>query len=280
MLKGCLVCGGGYTESRLPGLVRCEACGFVTANLDISDEELAELYGADYFHGNEYMDYVAEEESLRCNFRDRIRTLRTLVPRLSEKELFEIGCAYGFFLQEVAPVVKRAFGIDISGDAVQSARQDKGVEAVRGDYLKFDLQRPVDIITMWDTVEHLKRPDLFVSKAARDLRPGGILALTTGDIESLNARLRGKNWRMIHPPTHLHYFSVATITKLLNRHGFELIHASHPGNARKLRSVLYYIFALRMKRPAIYTALQARSPFNLQLTINLFDIMYVVARLN
>ena len=62
---------------------------------------------------------------------------------------------------------------------------------------------------MWDTIEHLKRPDLFVQKAAADLRPGGLIALTTGDIGSLNARLRGARWRMIHPPTHLHYFSVS-----------------------------------------------------------------------
>ena len=220
----CLVCGGCYGECRLPGLVRCEACGFVSANLDISDEELAAIYGEDYFHGNEYFDYVGEEESLRLNFRNRISTLRSLVPGLAEKELFEIGCAYGFFLQEVAPAVMRASGIDISVDAVRSAQTRRGVEAVCGDYLKFNLPRPVDIITMWDTIEHLKHPDLFVSKASSDLRPGGILALTTGDIESLNARLRGKKWRMIHPPTYLHYFSAATIAKLLYRHGFDVIH--------------------------------------------------------
>ncbi|AZO31538.1 MULTISPECIES: methyltransferase domain-containing protein [unclassified Mesorhizobium] len=276
--KMCLVCGGRYEESRFPGLVRCKACGFVAANLDISDEELATIYGEDYFHGNEYLDYIAEEESLRLNFRNRISTLRSLVSDLADKELFEIGCAYGFFLQEVAPVVRRASGIDISADAVRSAQGERGVDAVCGDYLKFDLPRPVDIIAMWDTIEHLKRPDLFVSKAARDLRTGGILALTTGDIQSLNARLRGKKWRMIHPPTHLHYFSTATITKLLNRHGFDVIHASHPGNSRKFRSVLYYIFVLRMKRPAIYAALQKIGLFNFSITINLFDIMYIIAQ--
>jgi len=244
----------------------------------ISDEELTTIYGEEYFHGKEYLDYAAEEESLRLNFRNRIATLRSLVPRMADAELFEIGCAYGFFLEEVAPSVRRAFGIDISTDAVRSARERKGVEAEFGDYLKLKLPYQVDMITMWDTIEHLKHPELFVAKASRDLRYGGHLALTTGDISSLNARLRGRHWRMIHPPTHLQYFSVATITKLLDRHGFDVIHVSHPGNSRKLRSILYAVLVLRMKWQAVYSTLQNLPLFNWPVTINLFDIMFVVAR--
>lgn len=274
----CLVCGGLLGNSVLPGLLRCEACGFVTANVSISDEELERIYGEDYFHGNEYLDYQAEEKSLRQNFRDRIRTLMAKVENFGDSDLFEIGCAYGYFLAEASADVRRASGIDISTDAVAAARAKRDVDAMCGDYLNYELGRTVDVITMWDTIEHLKRPDLFIAKAASDLQPGGYLALTTGDIDSLNARFRGKNWRMIHPPTHLHYFSVTTLTKLLNLHGFEVVHASHPGNSRNLRAILYYIMVLRLKRPKIYEALNASRLFDLRIKINLFDIMFVIAR--
>ena len=80
-------------------------------------------------------------------------------------------------------------------EAVRFARKDRGVQAQQGDYLVLQLGRKVDVITMWDTIEHLKRPDLFIAKAARDLKRGGIIALTTGDIGSVNARLRGRRWR-------------------------------------------------------------------------------------
>jgi 2-polyprenyl-3-methyl-5-hydroxy-6-metoxy-1,4-benzoquinol methylase len=274
----CLACGGAYQTSRLPGLVRCAACGFVSADLDLPDEKFAELYDADYFHGQEYLDYVAEEESLRINFRDRIATLKTFVPNWSKADLFEIGCAYGFFLSEIRNEVASASGIDISADAVRYAVEKSRVDAHQGDYLSFDLGRKVDVIAMWDTIEHLKRPDLFIAKAAHDLKPGGVIALTTGDIESLNARLRGPRWRMIHPPTHVHYFSVASVSKLLDRHGFDVVHVSHPGNSRTLRAMLYFVFALQMKRPGIYDALQSWPIFNLRLPLNLFDIMYVIGR--
>jgi 2-polyprenyl-3-methyl-5-hydroxy-6-metoxy-1,4-benzoquinol methylase len=274
----CLVCSESLGPSRLPGLVRCVACGFVTTSLGITDAELADLYGRDYFHGQEYHDYVAEADNLRLNFQRRIKVLKMLAPDLAAAELFEIGCAYGFFLNEISAHVRAASGIDISADAICHAVTKQNVNARAANYLAFDLGHPVDVIAMWDTIEHLRRPDLFVAKAARDLKPGGLLAITTGDIDALNARLRGKSWRMIHPPTHLHYFSAATLKRLLARHGFEVVHVSHPGNARKLRSVLYFISVLKANKPAVYQALERFPVFNLSLTVNLFDIMYVVGR--
>ena len=61
-------------------------------------------------------------------------------------------------------------------DGCGTAREDRGVEAQQGDYLALNLGRKVDAIVMWDTIEHLKRPDLFIAKAARDLKGGGIIA--------------------------------------------------------------------------------------------------------
>jgi SAM-dependent methyltransferase len=275
---GCLICGGKLRPSRLPGLVRCVGCGFVTTQIDISDAELNVLYGRDYFHGQEYLDYAAEADSLRTNFKRRLKVLNGVYPGLATAELFEIGCAYGFFLQEASSHVVKASGIDISVDAVKRATDDLNVDARVADYLSLELAQPVDLIAMWDTIEHLRRPDLFISKASRDLKSGGQIAITTGDIDSLNARLRGKSWRMIHPPTHLHYFSVATLGRLLDRNGFDVVHVSHPGNARKLRSVLYSLTKLKGNAPDVYDRLQSLSVFDRNITVNLYDIMYMVGR--
>lgn len=269
----CLICSSGLEPARVPGLVRCAVCAFVTTNLNLTDADLKKLYGYDYFHGQGYHDYLAEEESLRLNFRRRISVLQSLRPNLRSADLFEIGCAYGFFLNEVAPLVRKASGIDISADAIARAIADQKTDARVADYLSVQLPTPVDIITMWDTIEHLRRPDLFIAKTAQDLKPGGLLAITTGDIDALNARIRGKSWRMIHPPTHLHYFSVRTLSRLLERNGFEVVHVSHPGNSRKLRSMLY-----ALTKSSISQVLNRLPVLDMGLTLNLFDIMYVVGR--
>ena len=264
--------------SRLPGLLACTRCGFVSADLDLTDDDIAKLYERSYFHGDEYLDYAAEEESLRLNFRARLKTLARMVPDLRERDMFEIGCAYGFFLDEARRFARSVAGLDISEDAIAYGRGRFALDIAQGDYLNRPLGKKYGAIVMWDTVEHLQRPDLFVEKIHADLEPGGVLALTTGDIDSLNARLRGAKWRMIHPPTHLHYFSAATMRLLLERHGFDVMHLSHPGISRNLRSVLYYVLVWRTRKTGLYDALSPWRVFDLRLTVNMFDIMHVVAR--
>lgn len=275
-LPRCLVCDGRLHASPLGGLRCCAGCGFITADTDVAATDFAALYGETYFHGSEYLDYVEERESLRLNFAGRMSTLEEIAGGLRGKSLLEIGCAYGFFLEIAREHGVEARGVDIAADGVRYAQETLGVRAEVGDYLAVRTD-PVDLIVMWDTIEHLPRPDLFIGKAAADLRQGGLIAMTTGDIGSLNARMRGQCWRMIHPPTHLHYFSVATLSRLLARHGLDIVHVTHPGVSRRLHSILYLVLAHRLQARTLFRGATRILP-NVPLTLNLFDIMFVVAR--
>jgi SAM-dependent methyltransferase len=275
----CLVCGGPLLpHRRLPALHGCPGCHFVTLAADVDDDQLKDLYGADYFHGDEYADYVSEEPELRRNFRQRLATILRLQPTWERRQrLYEVGAAYGFFLDEARAQYQDVAGIDISEDAAKYARAELGLDVVADDYLSVHVD-PVDIVCMWDTVEHLGRPREFLAKAAHDLRPGGLLALTTGDIGSLNARLRGRRWRMIHPPTHLHYFSRETLGRLLDDVGFDVIHVETAGNSRSLRAIAYALLVLRAGQPRLFDKMEKLPLLDRGLTLDLRDIMFVVAQ--
>lgn len=275
----CLICDGALgPHPRLPGLHECSGCGFVTADLELSEDQLRALYGADYFHGDEYADYVAEGPELRANFRRRIDTLLRYQPENERQRLYEIGSAYGFFLDEVRSIYGGVSGVDISEAAAKFARTELDLDVVAGDYLEQELPEQVDTICLWDTIEHLSRPRDFIEKAARDVRPGGLLALTTGDIESLNARLRGQRWRMIHPPTHLHYFSPRTLVRLLDSAGFDVVHLETAGNARSIKGMLYIILVLRGRQLGLFNKIKALPGLSHSITLDLRDIMYIIAR--
>jgi 2-polyprenyl-3-methyl-5-hydroxy-6-metoxy-1,4-benzoquinol methylase len=279
----CLVCDGALEpHQRLTGLLRCSFCGFVTADLVLSSGELEAIYGRDYFHGKEYADYVLEGPSLKENFRRRLRTLGRYVPGRQNKTLFEIGCAYGFFLQLACHEFGRVSGVDISDAAVGYAKATLGVDAAKADFLSNGIGEGFDVYCLWDTIEHLAEPDRIIDKIARVMNARGILAITTGDIGSLLARMQGHSWRMIHPPTHLHYFSRATLERLLLRHGFQVLAVEYPSTTRSLRMILSGLLVLG--RPAsgwtlsLYRALE-RLPFvDFSVPLNTWDIMYVIAR--
>ena len=57
------------------------------------------------------------------------------------------------------------------------------------------------------------------------MKPGALIAITTGDFASLNARVRRTKWRLMHPPSHAHYFSIASMTTMLDRFGFDTVYA-------------------------------------------------------
>src|SRR3954452_9051801 len=109
----CLVCGGTYTRSPLPGLLRCASCSYTTADVALSREDLEALYTSKYFAGEEYKDYVAERRLIEKHFRIRLKTLLRHVPDARAKTLFEIGCAYGFFLSVAQEHFKSVASIDI-----------------------------------------------------------------------------------------------------------------------------------------------------------------------
>ncbi len=276
-LAACLVCGGSYGPSAIAGLVRCRQCGFVSADVQLSHDELARLYSHKYFAGEEYRDYVAERALIERQFRARLARLQRFVPSPGSKRLFEIGAAYGFFLSVAREVFQQVEGIDIAADAAAMARESFGLPVATGDILDHRIDGPVDVICLWDTIEHLARPDLYVQKAAAITKRGSVLALTTGDIESLVARMRGAKWRQIHPPTHLHYFSRGTLTHLLDRYGFDVKYVGHEGMTRSVDTMAYILLTIKRRQHGLYRVLKGAHLLDWHLHLNLRDILFLVA---
>lgn len=276
--RKCPICEGACYPAAIRGLLRCAGCGFVTADVSLSREELELLYSEAYFRGEEYRDYPAERALLAKQFQLRLKTLLRYVPAARRARLFEIGAAYGFFLDLAHPYFDHISGIDLSPEAAAYARAVVGVPVAAGDFLEYPLEGPVDAVCMWDTIEHLAHPALYIEKVAACLRAGGILAITTGDIGSPLARWRKGKWRQIHPPSHLHYFSRRTLLLLLAKYGFEVRYAGYAGCYRSADTVAYILLSLKRGRPGLYGKLKATGLLNWSFYSNLYDIMYVIAK--
>ena len=195
--------------------------------------------------------------------------------------LVEVGSAYGFFL-ELAQEYFQVCGYDISEDAARYAKEVTGVPVSANDFVSDRSvgNQSVNAVVMWDVVEHMEDPGVFVDRAAAILNPGGYLFITTGDIEAWLPRHQGPRWRLIHPPTHLQYFSRDTMTRMLGSKGFDVVQVIYPGYWRSVQQILHGIFVLgKHKKHSIPQRLLSwLLPLKTGVYLNTFDIMMVIAR--
>jgi SAM-dependent methyltransferase len=279
----CLVCGGQKFEPQCSSmLLHCLECGFVTANVRLSEEEIRKIYSEKYFAGEEYEDYVRDKVMLQKNFSARLKKICSIIPANRIADVLEIGCAYGFFGELIKRKIPNStyLGFDASWEAVAYAKEKLGLNASAENYIEWKSEKKFTDIFMWDVIEHLERPDSFITKIAQDSVSGSRLYITTGDIGSWLARRQGCRWRMIHPPSHLHYFSKDTITLLLKKNGFTVKRIFYSPTSRSVKGIFYSLFMLRKNYSRWVGKIYHTIPENLSVAINTFDIMFVIAEKN
>jgi SAM-dependent methyltransferase len=262
----------------------CPSCGLLFRRNLPTPEEVDAIYGLEYFKGEAdgsgqgYLDYVADEAAHRAGARRRLDSLERLVPR---GRLLDVGAAAGFFVDEARARGWEASGIDVSEPMVDWGRRELHAPLARA-----TLDNPgvgaesLDALTMWDYIEHSidPRADLNASRAL--LRPGGVLALSTGDAATVVARISGSRWHLLTPRHHNFFFTAKTLTELLTSSGFELARLDHRGGrypvrylVHKLRTIVSLRSLDRLTQRLVDSRIGA-----VDIPLNLWDIVTVIAR--
>lgn len=239
--RACEVCGSRehlnlYAVDGWP-VVRCVRCGLVFVATVPSAEQLIALYDASYYEDASqpgYGGYAAAEQRKRHHDRTLLDQIEAMGRR---GDMLEIGCAYGYFLDEARRRGWRVRDVEPSEHAVRHATQELGLDVSCTAFTDLPTEPEVlDAFTLWDVIEHLPNPRQTVKHAHAWLRPGGMLALSTGDAASLTARLHGVDWSLMTPPWHQFYFSRPTMRRLLEGAGFEIVRFGGDGNIAVDRS--------------------------------------------
>src|SRR5262245_24013265 len=137
-------------------ILQCGECGLGRTQTAAFDP--AAYYTEDYFSGRRadgYADYPGAEPVLRREFARSVDFIRRY---RSGGKLLELGCAYGFFLKEAARYFDVA-GIELAEEAAAHAHR-AGLNVLHGAADAANLQRigKVDVIALFDVIEHLPQP--------------------------------------------------------------------------------------------------------------------------
>ena len=222
-------------------IVRCAGCGHMQVAEFPLGQTLDEAYGE--VSEGAYLDEEAGQRATAARALDRIE-------RHTRRggAICDLGCWVGFLLSEAALRGWSATGVEPSSFAADFARRHFGLGVHTGTLATVDLpQAAFDCVVMGDVIEHLPDPGAALEGVARLLRPGGVLYLALPDAGSAVARRLGARWWSVLP-THVQYFTRASLARLLRDRGFTV---EWMGTAPKAFTVRYYLERLEGYSPPV-----------------------------
>lgn len=170
--------------------------------------------------------------------------LLSMLPRKPEASseklrILDLGCGNGSLSQVIAEQGYEVVGIEESEQGVSIARQSfptcDFIQASIYDLPYKELRNSFDIVIAVEVLEHLFYPRELVKAAKQCLKPNGYLILTTpyhGYWKNLVLALSGKmdaHFHALWDGGHIKFFSVKTLTTLLETEGYTEIQFKFAG---------------------------------------------------
>lgn len=213
---------------------KCGLCGTQYANPRPSAELLGEFYGQskNYEYWAKFVFPASSEMRREKLFRPRAEAVAEAADKyLGEGPLglLEVGAAYGLFCDEVQRSKRfaRVVGIEPTPDLAQICR-DLNIEIIESPYEKVSLDAPVDIVAHFEVIEHLFDPKAFLMWCRGQLRDNGLVVFTCPNVAGFETIVLGRESGAIDHE-HINMFTLASMTALLDRCGFDVLEAKTPG---------------------------------------------------
>jgi 2-polyprenyl-3-methyl-5-hydroxy-6-metoxy-1,4-benzoquinol methylase len=237
-LPACPLCGGEVRarEARQPGyclgtefrIMACGGCGAAFAEPMAVDPAIYDaIYGnpeqiAGYDRYVRYARMVldaADPLGLLAGSEDVYWAIRACVERAGRgARILEVGSGLGYLTYALRKAGYDALGMDVSKVAVENALERYGAFYQEADLEDWSVRQAgsYDLVIMTELIEHLTDPLQFLGLAAKLLKPGGRIVLTT---PNKSYYPDGAFWETDAPPVHLWWFSERSIEALARRLG-------------------------------------------------------------
>lgn len=225
----CKICQSNqpYFKKRF-GLYHCPTCSVYFLDPRQWPKDLGSFYerayrGEDPLTRLAYFDYQPDLVQLKASY---CESILAEVQDLRPGPLLDVGCGQGIFLEIASRAGFRVSGLEPSRIAAQSAPRRTRTKIKVGNIDTFPLPKnSFKVVTLINVFEHLFNPLLALRKINTTLRPGGMVYLTTPNINSFWVKLFGRYWWGFKPD-HIFFFNPQSLKEILRRAGFSKIEVS------------------------------------------------------
>jgi 2-polyprenyl-3-methyl-5-hydroxy-6-metoxy-1,4-benzoquinol methylase len=212
-------------DGRLGWLVRPSAGGWVREREPPAYEEA--YFEGDPLRAGGYGDYAAQGDWRLEKARRQVGEIRQAAGLSAGARALDVGSGYGFFRKALDEAGVAHDGLEISAHARATARRLYGFETAAGTLSEHrdEWRDRYDLITLWDMLEHVPSPRDFLGVIATCLRPGGVLAIKTPNLDCPEAEIFGPHYHSLKRE-HLVYFTAGGLQAAAGEQGLAPVQVS------------------------------------------------------
>lgn len=223
--------GDVLTSSNGFDIIECNDCGFKHIDPIPTDAELEQIYKHEYYIKDK-PDYIEKDIKDRgwweMTYGHRFDVFESNLAT-EKRKLLDIGSGPGLFMEVgnqrkwsttgIEPNVKAAEHSVERGLDVKNWMYDSDTSKKLGEF---------DVINLSLVLEHIAQPEDMIRLAKNQLSDNGLICIVVpNDFNPLQQILKSafdyKPW-WVSPPHHINYFDFNSLSKLLKKCGFEIVH--------------------------------------------------------
>jgi SAM-dependent methyltransferase len=196
-------------------LFECENCKTLFTNRNINLSQLLKNYEIAEYDSNVEAKYAAKTY---------VKNLQKALPKF-KGSILDIGAGDGAFLSSAQGVLATSnLGIEPSIKAI--AKNDDNRVNIKNIAIEdLETNEKFDLVTCFQTIEHLNNPREFITNIKRFIKPGGYFAISCHNRLSLTNKILGEK-SPIFDVEHLQVFTDQGIEKLFSGLNFKIVYSN------------------------------------------------------
>lgn len=245
--------------------VSCQQCNFVFLKERYLEDNVGSLYSEEYDPYNDRVDSKLKNNDiativspgllsrkfnkvmgsvLKKLFKDqlKIKLDEVFVKRIHGKTLLDFGCGSDAFLNRARDNGWLTTGMDFNEQSVAAviASGHRGVHYQNEDVWSSIEDNSLDVIRLNHVIEHLYHPIDVLVQLRKKLRDGGVLYMSTPNVEGVSANKFKSFWWGMDCPRHVMLYSPGTMEQLIRKSNYSDITIYHEESSKDyLRSLTF-----------------------------------------